>query len=313
MRWPDTVDEILAGDQAVVLAYGTPADGAVLTPVTNFAVRDRNAGTVTVNSSVGAPRKLERIRRNPRVALAYHTRRHGFSDRPEYVLVQGQAALSAPIENYPASLGENWERFDGPRGRGPLWGRLLRVYYLRVEIQITVERIVVWPDLACHGSPEVHGVALPAEPPRAQRPPTHGTGPRIDHGRAASAAARLPDVLLGWVDADGYPLPVPVEVAGTDEQGITLDAPVDVPPGGRRAGLTAHAFTRHVLGQHQRVHTGWMVAERGGHRVHYAPHTQAGHRLPPSKLGYRLAVGLATRRRYRAARRSGQTALAGEA
>jgi hypothetical protein len=29
----------------------------------------------------------------PLVALAFHTREHGFSDRPEYVLVQGRAAV----------------------------------------------------------------------------------------------------------------------------------------------------------------------------------------------------------------------------
>lgn len=305
-RWPDSVDEILGGDQAVMLAYGTPANGVVLAPVTNFAVRDRGAGTVTVNSSVGAWKKLERIRRNPRVTLAYHTRRHGFSDRPEYVLVQGEAKLSAPIENYPASIGENWERFDGPRGSGPLWDRWLQVYYLRVGIEIAVERLIVWPDLSCHGSPEVYGAALSAEPPEPQRPPARGTGPRIDHARAASGAARLPDVLLGWVGADGFPVVVPVEVAGAQEHGIILEPAAGlVPPGGRRAGLTAHAFTRHVLGQDQRVHTGWLEAEPGRRRVVYAPHTKAGHRLPPSKMVYRLAVGFATRQRYRAARRAG--------
>ena len=59
--WPDTIDEILGGDQAVALAHVTPAEGVVLTPVTNFALRDREAGTVAVNSSVGMWRKLDRI------------------------------------------------------------------------------------------------------------------------------------------------------------------------------------------------------------------------------------------------------------
>lgn len=81
----------------------TPAGGVVLGPVTNFATHDRDAGTVTVNSSIGAWKKLERIRHNPRVALAFHTREHGFTDRPEYVLVQGTASLSEPIADYPAT------------------------------------------------------------------------------------------------------------------------------------------------------------------------------------------------------------------
>ena len=97
VSWPDSVDEVLAGDQTIMLATVTPAEGVVLLPVTNFAVRDREAGTVTAaNSSVGVSKKLERIRRNPRVALAYHTRARGWTVRPQYVLVQGTASLSAP-------------------------------------------------------------------------------------------------------------------------------------------------------------------------------------------------------------------------
>ena len=75
VRWPDAVDEILGGDQALVFAYATPARGVVLTPVTNFALRDRDAGTLSaVNSSVGAWKKLERLQRNPRVAVGARAR-----------------------------------------------------------------------------------------------------------------------------------------------------------------------------------------------------------------------------------------------
>src|SRR3954451_12530880 len=137
-RWPDRVDEIIGGDQAVMLATVTPARGVVLTPVTNFGVRDRDAGTVTVNSSAGGWKKLERIGRDPHVALAFHTRLHGYADRPEYVLVQGTASLSAPLDDYPATLGADWERFDGPRASGPFWGPWLRPYYTRVVIDIAV-------------------------------------------------------------------------------------------------------------------------------------------------------------------------------
>jgi hypothetical protein len=78
-----------------------------------------------------------------------------------------------------------------------------------------------------------------------------------------------------------------------------------VPPGGRRAGLTAHWFGRHNIGQHQRVHTGWMQA--AGDEVIYAPHTKAGYRLPESKLASKIAAGAATRWGQRAARERGFT------
>jgi hypothetical protein len=295
MSWPDHVDEVLGGDQVVALAYLTPARGVVLLPVTNLALRDRAAGTIeAVNSSVGLWRKLERIRANPQVGLAYHTRTHGFTDRPEYVLVQGRATLGPPVPDYPYTIRERWERFGGDLDFGPLLRPLLRTWLCRVAVSVAVERIVVWPDLGCRGEPEVLGAPLPghAEP---QRPPRNGTGPRIRLARAAKRAQRLPDVLLGWAGADGFPMVVPVGVASASEAGLALESAVPLPPGGRRAGLTAHAFARYTYGQEQRVHTGWLE-----HGV-YAPHTEAGYRLPESRLLFHLAGGLVTRRGARGA------------
>jgi general stress protein 26 len=287
LNWSDEVDDVLAGDQVVMLASVTPAKGVVLAPVTNFGTRDRAAGTIAINTSVGAGRKLQRIARNPHVALAFHTRAHGDSARPAYVLVQGRAALSEPIADYPDTLGERWDRRADPRPRSGLWRRWMRVYHLRVEIRVTVERIVTWPDLACDGPPAVLGRPLPEAPPPPQPPPRKGTGPRV----SARGVRRLPHRLLGWVDADGWPMVVPVAV----ESDGRVRGPEGFPPaGGRRAGLTAHWFTRRVLGQRQIVMTGWLADGR------YAPHTRTGYFMPPSKTLYRIAVGLATRRRARA-------------
>jgi hypothetical protein len=307
--WPRAADEVFGGDQAVLFAHVTPAQGVVLTPLTNTGLRNRDAGTMTpVSSSVGMWRKLERIQRNPRVAVAYHTREHGFSERPEYVLVQGRASLTPTSDrDWVERHRENWERFSGPRDVGALAERWLRAYHWRVGIEIAVERIVVWPDLACRGAPEVHGPSLPTEPPKPQSPPRKGTAPRIDHIRAARRAARRPNVLLGWVGADEFPLVVPVELAGADERGMVLELPegVVVPSGGRRAGLTAHSFARYTFGQHQHSHSGWLEASPPERRAVYAPHTQTGYRLPESRLLYRIAAGFVTRRGLRGARRAG--------
>src|SRR3954469_19692810 len=91
VHWPDAVDEPLAGDLTAALAYVTPAGGAVVTAVAPIGLRDRDEGTVSFTTSLGFGRKLERIERDPRVALAYHAREHGLSDSPPYVLVQGGA------------------------------------------------------------------------------------------------------------------------------------------------------------------------------------------------------------------------------
>jgi hypothetical protein len=307
LSWPDSVVEILDGDHAVAVAYATPAGGVVLAPVSNFGLHDRDAGVVTFNSSVGAWKKLDRIRRNPHVAIAFHTRAHATHNRPEYVLVQGTAGLSEPIEDYPASVAEHWERFEPWRDVNPLWRRWQRVYALRVEVRIEVARLVVWPDLACRGDFDVAGAALPAEQPQPQEPPAKGVTPRVDAGRAARRLRKLPDVLLGWLGADGFPIALPVTVGAADARGILLDAPPAlVPDGGRRAGLTGHWFSRGVVGQRQAIHTGWMEADQGTPgRVLYAPHTQAAYRMPASRPIYRLAAGGATRLGYRQARRRG--------
>jgi hypothetical protein len=306
VRWPDAVDDILGGDQVVALASVTPASGVVVAPVTNFALRDSRSGTVTVNSSVGAWKKVQRIRQNPHVALAFHTRTHGFSDRPEYVLIQGRAMVSAPIPDYPSSISGNWERFGDPPATNPLWRWWLRVYYLRVRIDVEVERVTAWPDLVCRDIAQTYGEAMPSRPGPSQRPPSHGTGPRVDHVRLARVTSHLPHVLLGWVGADQFPVVTPVDIAGTSDSGILLRAAHRLlPEGRRRAGLAAHAFTRHVLGQHQRLATGWLEFEPTQDLAVYAPHTSFGYRMPPSKLLYRSAVGLATRTGLRRAHRAG--------
>ena len=306
MYWPDEVDEIIGGDQVVMLATVTPRQGVILTPLTNFGVRDRAAGTLqAVNSSVGMWQKLQRVRREPRVALAFHTRAHGDCDRPEFVLVQGVATVT-PLEDrgYVESLGDAWERFAGPPPRGPLWRWWLRAWHWRAGIEIRVERVTVWPDLACGGEPAVYGAAAPGAPPAPQPPPAGGTAPRVDHVRAATRAQRLPHVVLGWVGADELPVIAPVGVVRADAGGIVLTAPAGrIPQGGRRAGLAAHWFARYTVGQDQRLHTGWLEVD--GERILYAPHTERGYRFPRSWFVYRLAAGLFTRLGLRQARRAG--------
>jgi nitroimidazol reductase NimA-like FMN-containing flavoprotein (pyridoxamine 5'-phosphate oxidase superfamily) len=305
-QWSDEIDEILDGDHVVMLAYVTPAKGVVLLPVSNFGTRDREAGTISVNSSVAAWRKLERMRKNPRVALAFHTRAHALHDRSEFVLIQGDARLTEPIEDYPSTILERWERLEPWRDRNRFWRWWQRIYGIRVEIQVSVSRLVVWPDLECGGAPSFIGKAWPPEPPPPQPAPKKGTGPRTDASRAARKAAELDHVLLGWVGTDGYPVTVPVKVEGANEDGIVLKGPREmIPPGGRRAGLTAHWFSRGVVGQDQRKHTGWMRAEGEHEPVVYAPHTESNYRFPASPLLYRIVTGAGTRWWHRRAKRAG--------
>src|SRR6185312_3138603 len=93
--WSDREDDIIGGDLTAALAYLTPAGGAVVTPVAPVGLRDRAAGTVSFTTSLGFGRKLDRIKEDPRVALAYHAREHGFARDQHFVLVQGTATYDS--------------------------------------------------------------------------------------------------------------------------------------------------------------------------------------------------------------------------
>jgi hypothetical protein len=306
VRWNDQVDEVLGSDLAAAFAYTTPAKGVVVTPMAPLGIRDRERGTVTLSSSLGLPKKLTRIRDHPEVAVAYHAREHSATALPHYVLVQGVASFDPkPDRAWLESIAPEWERFLGPKQSG-LFERWLDVYYWqRVAIEIDVRRVLSWPTGDCAGEPEVFGDPLPGGPPEPQREPRNGTAARESTTKLARQVNRLPHTLLGWVGTDGLPEVVPVSVAGADSEAVDLvSAAADrIPTGGRRAGLTSHAFRPRMVGQEQRVHTGWLTNDGG--RIRYAPHTKAGYALPPSKALFVVGSTFATRRGIRKARAAG--------
>ena len=310
ITWPDDVDEIIGGDLTAALAYVTPAGGAVVTAVAPVGLRDREAGTVSFTTSLGLGRKLDRIARNPRVALGYHAREHGFSDRSEFVLVQGDATPATdPDRTYlEETLRPQAQRFMGPPKEGKLfWDRWLREYYRdRIPVEIAVERIGVWADERCAHLHETFGGASAADPP-AQTEPKNGTAPRVDSVRAAKRLRALDHVLLAYVGADGYPEIVPVEVREAGPEGIRLASERRLPPGGRRAGLLGHSYRPQLIGLAARQHTGWLTVDDDA--ALYAPHTDSGFRAPSNKTALLLANGLLAKRGLRKARRkAGATA-----
>src|SRR4051812_49807147 len=115
VQWPDAVDEVIGGDLTAALAYVTPAGGAVVTAVAPIGLRARDRGTVSFPTSLGFGRKLERIERDPHVALAYHAREHGHSRSSRYVLVQGSATvIKEPDRDSLDFIGRQATPFMGP-------------------------------------------------------------------------------------------------------------------------------------------------------------------------------------------------------
>jgi pyridoxamine 5'-phosphate oxidase-like protein len=309
ITWSDEVDEIIGGDLTAALAYVTPAQGAVVTAVSPVGLRDRAAGTVSFTTSLGLGRKLERIARNPRVALAYHAREHGFAHGSEFVQVQGDAEpATEPDRDYlENTLRPHAERFMGPPKEGKLfWDRWLREYYRdRIPVAVAVQRVSVWDDERCSNLRESTGAPAAGDPP-AQDPPKNGTAPRVNSERAASRLRKLGHLLLAYVGGDGYPEVVPVEIAAAGPDGIRLSCARRLPPGGRRAGLLAHSFRAQLVGIAARQHTGWLTVD--GDDALYAPHTETGFRAPSNKTALLLANGLVAKRGLRKARRAAAAA-----
>jgi hypothetical protein len=305
--WPDEVDRLIDGDLTAGLAYVTPAGGSVVTAVAPIGLRDRDRGTVGFTTSLGLSKKLERIQRDPRVALAYHAREHGLADEPGFALIQGDASVTLePDERYlEEELGPRAERYVGKPRRGFFWDRWLREYYAdRVAVEVTVRRVTFWPDTDCGGQPRVDGEPTPvaADP---QSEPKGGTGPRVDVPRAVRRALKLPHRLLAFRGADGYPVQVPVRIGEPEAGGIVLEVPPGVvPPGGRRAGLLSHGYGPQLTGLATRQFTGWLTLDESG-RALYAPHTEQGFRAPGNKTLLLLANGLLAKRGLRKAERSG--------
>jgi hypothetical protein len=306
VRWSDDVDEVMKGDLTAAVAYLTPAGGAVVTAISTLGNVRRDAGQVAFTTSLGFPRKLERILADPHVALAFHAREHGFSASPAFVLAQGGASVDLqPRREQLDALLPNWERYLGKMIRGPVWDRLLHEYYFeRVFVDITIERIVAWPDLNAAGAMKVTGPAWPGDA-KPQQPPRNGTGPRVDVDRVAARIAKLPHRVLAFQGADGFPVVVPVAVDGHDPAGLRLGAaPGLLPPGGRRAGLLTHAYRPQLVGLATRTCTGWLEVADDGSAL-YAPHTAKGFVAPPLKRPLLISNGLFAKVGFRQARRQG--------
>lgn len=308
VEWSDEIDEILGGDLTAALACATPAGGCVVMAVTPLGMRDRAAGTVTFTTSLGVGRKLDRIRVEPRVALAYHARDHGTSTSSRFVLVQGIAQVQMVAEqSLIDEIVDRGERLLGGTPRHPrwFWERWLREYVtVRVPVVVTVTRVTSWSTLDGAGQPEISGAAAPAAPP-SRKPPAKGTAPRTRTRRTAARVRRLAHQLVGFLDADGAPTVLPVRVLGHGEHGLLLDAPSPSFPGGaRRAGMLAHSYRPRLVGLRTRYLTGWMTVDDGA--VRYAPHTDKGYAAPPSKTLVLLVNGLVTKIGVRRAVRRGE-------
>ncbi len=123
VRWSDDAESVIKGDITTAAAYVTPAGGAVVTAVAPCGLGQRDSGVVGFTTSLGFGKKLERIIRDPHVALAYHARDHGFSASPLFVLAQGAASVDVrPSPERLRAMVPQAERYLGKVRQGPAVG-----------------------------------------------------------------------------------------------------------------------------------------------------------------------------------------------
>ncbi|RMH69044.1 MAG: hypothetical protein D6683_16390 [Actinomyces sp.] len=304
--WPTDVVDVLGGDLVAALAYRTPAQGAVVLPISTLGLVDPAARTVSFTTPFAGYRKLRRLHEDGRVALAFHAREHGSADPANQldILVQGDAVVDR--EPDPDFLDwlyrERWPLFAPPRPSGAVWDRLTGHYYdARVRVTVTVRRISAQPR---PGRPRptadvLYGPALPTTSPDEQPAPHRPDRPRVAARRWRRRMARSAHVLIGWVDSDGYPV---IRRTGWERDGQHIRlTPAQPVPGRRRAGLLGHWFGPRLLPQGSAVFTGWLDADGRT----YTPHTVAGYVAPGNARLATVGTALATRPLHRRAQREG--------
>jgi hypothetical protein len=308
VEWSDEVQDVMVGDLTAAVAYVTPAGGAVVTTISPLGIVDRASGTVGFTTSLGFSKKLEHILRNPRVAICYHAREHGFSASRSLVLAQGSASVDLkPSPARLTALKPQVARYLGEPPHGPIWDWILREYHQeRVFVGIHVERVVTWPGLSAAGAMSIFGAQWPPTPD-SQPVPAKGGGPRVNVAKTAKRLGALPHLLVAFRGADGHPVILPVRMIGEDHEGIRLEAPEGLlPEGARRAGLMAHRYNPRCAGLTVQFCTGWL--EVSGNSTLYAPHTFRALSAPAMKTVRMLGNGLLAKHGLRQARRHGTLA-----
>ena len=141
------VDDYFTCEFATLSTSGVPVAWPAV------ALVDPDTGSVTLTTSIAAPRKAFNIRRDPRVALLFSDptgSRH--RDLPQ-VLVRGTAVCPDEIHTSPAGLEEYWSRqyrrqpASLANSATALSRWLMDLYYLRLVITVTPTSVEVLPPL----------------------------------------------------------------------------------------------------------------------------------------------------------------------
>ncbi len=225
--WPNALNDVF--ERALTCEYATLT--ATGTPVTVPSTPYVGAGTLDVSTGLAYPAKAERARRNPKVALLFADPIGAGSGELPVILVQGHAAVRD------ADLQSNTDRYArlaiaklpaATKGQPKLLLKRMKFYYARIWIEITPQRILWWENRDLASAPQTWDAdprrALPqSDPPPSGRQPGAWLSPPSDWRSIAARALReLPFADLTSVDADGYPICLPVTAGDFEGDRVPL-------------------------------------------------------------------------------------------
>ena len=268
---PTEVWQVL--DRSITVEYAslTRAGTPVMVPVTPYVADDRS--TLDVSTGLTYPAKAERARRNPKVSLLYSDPLGSGLVRPPVVLVQGLATVRD------ANLQANTDRYvrltmekvpAAYRGQPRFLLRTLDWYFSRIWIHVTPVRVWWWDSATMTTEPSQWAAspgttAPPSDPAPPGKQPAAWLEPPADwRATAQDVIQRLDQRSLAWVDADGFPLSVPVTELELAEVGLRLRVGHHLP--GTPAGpacLTVHAHPEDFTSQENHTFLGEVRSDDG--------------------------------------------------
>jgi len=308
--WPDELVEVF--DRSVTVGYAslTRTGRPVTVPTTPYLGAD--GLTIDVSTGLTYPAKAERARRDPRVCLLFADPVGSGLVGPPVVLVQGLATvrdsdLQANTDRYVRLSMEKLP--DATKGQPRFVLRRLAWYYARIWIEVTPLHLRWWPSRSLDSparawnAPE--GTAAPlSDPAPSGAQPGAWLAPPSSWRVAAEEAGRLSMHDLTVIDANGFPLCLPVRRTELVDDGLRLElgpgapAVVEGP-----ACLTLHAHPERFTGQENRTIVGEVhgsLAAEGGQVRFRAERALADWSLAGGRS--RVALGFMSKRRRLAPR-----------
>ncbi|HLI73990.1 MAG TPA: pyridoxamine 5'-phosphate oxidase family protein [Acidimicrobiales bacterium] len=270
--WPAQLTEVFERSITAEFATLTRTGAPVTVPTTPYV--GETARTLDVSTGLTYPAKAERARRNPRVAVLFADTVGSSRRDTTVVAVQGMARVRD------ADLQANTDRYvrasmqklpEATRGVPRFVLRRLAWYFTRIWVEVTPLHIQWWESralertLGAWHAPDGTAAPLSDPAPSGPQPRRWLEPPGAWQPMARAAVARLSQHDLTVVDANGFPLCLPVARSRLTDEGFALTlgpAAPDVESG--PACLTMHAHPEAFVGQENRTFVGEVVGAGNG-------------------------------------------------